>query len=129
MKRPAKSKKGVSRKPGRAHTGREKPIHETIIANACKLPGCWAFKLHGSQYSIGGMPDVWIIRFGRLACVECKRPGEHAKPLQDDLLARLASIGVVTGTASSWSDVAELLINGGMMIREEIDDGTIKEAE
>jgi len=98
---------------------RETAISDTIIAHVCRLPGCWAFKMPGSVRQQTGLPDLFVIRFGRVACLEVKQPGQHPKRKQADMMQRLASIHVCVGTVTSWADARELLIRGAFMTREE----------
>ncbi len=59
-----------------------------------KQPDSFAWKIHGSAYSHGGMPDIFFLQRGRLWFFEVKRPGgPGATPLQKETIAMLEKAG------------------------------------
>lgn len=71
--------------------------------------GWWAAKMHGSQFSLAGLPDVLCIRDGHAAWIECKRPGEHPTRIQEHRMRELASCGCHVTVATSASEARNFL--------------------
>ena len=61
------------------------PLERTIVAKVldeARRLGWWAMKNHGNAYSVKGLPDVLVIKKGRAAWMEVKRPGEDPTRIQ-----------------------------------------------
>lgn len=70
----------------------ERVIVAKVMATARSL-GWWACKMHGSAYSMAGLPDVLCIKGGRAVWLEAKRPGEEPTKVQLHRIRELAAAG------------------------------------
>ena len=86
----------------------EKSIVSSILRWLKTLPGCYAEKRHGNQYS-AGRPDITGCINGRRFEIEVKRPGGKATKLQAEMLKRWREAGAVAGVATSQAEAEELL--------------------
>lgn len=86
----------------------EKAIVNSIMRYLEKLPGCYAFKTHGSIYG-SGQPDIVGCIKGRAFALEVKRPGGKPTKLQVCMLEKWKSAGAVTGVVHSVDEVKEVL--------------------
>lgn len=72
--------------------------------------GWWAMKTHGGSYgTVVGLPDVMVIKGGRVAWLEVKRPGEEPTRVQLHRQRELASYGCHVTTVTSAADAREFL--------------------
>lgn len=83
------------------------------IRKALKERGCYVIKTHGSQFSIAGMPDLLVIRAGRIVFLEVKQPGEIATPRQlaehEKIRKTMTRVEVVTSVSEALDAVNELI--------------------
>ena len=70
----------------------ERDIVRSIVRLAEKR-GYWAMKIHGGPYQRSGIPDLLVLRQGRAAWLEVKRPGRRATPLQARTMRDIAIRG------------------------------------
>jgi Holliday junction resolvase len=92
--------------PGRA------PLERTIVAKVmatAKAYGWWAMKTHGSAFSVVGLPDVLVIKNGRAAWMEVKRPGEEPTRIQEHRHRELSGFGCPVAVVCSAGDAKEFL--------------------
>ena len=102
----------------------ERTLVNTILRNLNALPGCYAYKVHGSLWG-HPQPDIIGSLRGQAFVLEVKRPGTPAgvrtvqrvakgKPtkLQIRALEQWAAAGAITGVVYSWEQVKELLSTG-----------------
>ena len=82
---------------------RSAPLEKTIVAKVVaqgRALGFWVTKYHGSAFSMSGVPDVMMIKGGRVCWLECKRPGQKPTPIQilrmEELRAAGCPVAVVT---------------------------------
>lgn len=68
-----------------------------------------AVKIHGSQYSEAGTPDIFICADGRLFALEAKVGKGKTTPIQDRRLQEWRDAGAVVGVVRSVGDVERLL--------------------
>ena len=92
---------------GRA-TPPEKTITSNVMAMAKRL-GWWAMKTHGTTYSLRGIPDVLVIKNGRSAWMEVKRPGEHPTKVQEHRMRELSDAGCPVCVVFSAQDARHFL--------------------
>lgn len=91
---------------------RKPPLEKTIVANvmaAARQRGWWAMKQHGSAFSVAGLPDVLVIKDGRAAWMEVKRPGETPTKIQFHMMRVLAEAGCPVVVVTSAGDAIEFL--------------------
>ena len=87
---------------------KESTIVAKVIATA-KAAGWWAGKLHGNAFGIAGMPDVMVIRGGKVAFLECKVPGEEPTKIQRHRMRQLAEAGAAVTWVTSASEARAFL--------------------
>jgi Holliday junction resolvase len=87
-----------------------------VVAWLRALPGCDARKIAGTPYG-GGWPDVLAVVRGQAVFIEMKRADRRANvtAAQAAALRRWAKAGAVTGVATDVRDVAQLLIDAGLV--------------
>jgi Holliday junction resolvase len=86
----------------------ERTIVAKVLDEARRL-GWWAMKNHGSAYSLKGLPDVLVIKGGRAAWMEVKRPGHDATRVQEHRMRELAKVGCPVTVVRSVGDAREFL--------------------
>ena len=86
----------------------EKSIVSKGMAIAMSL-GFYAVKLHGSAYSLVGIPDVMCLKGGRAYFIEFKRPGEDPTKIQQHRIRELIAHGCPSTVCRSAGDVKEFL--------------------
>lgn len=69
--------------------------------------------MHGSQYSLAGLPDVLCIRDGRAVWLEAKRPGEDPTRIQSHRIRELSDAGCQCAVVRSASEAREFLSAAG----------------
>jgi Holliday junction resolvase len=74
-----------------------------------KSLGFYVVKLHGSAYSLAGIPDVMCLKDGRAYFIEFKRDGEEPTRLQQHRLGELIAHGCPSTVCRSAGDVREFL--------------------
>lgn len=74
-----------------------------------KSLGFLAIKMHGSQYSLAGLPDVLCIKDGRAYWIEFKVPGEEPTKIQQHRIRQLIEAGCPSTVCRSAGDVREFL--------------------
>lgn len=94
----------------RVHIGRESSVIGAIRRRAKKhSPDLLLRKYHGSEFGLGGEPDLYGCYRGRAFAVEAKRPGEEPSRLQLERLKEWAAAGAITGVAHSAAEFFKLL--------------------
>ena len=87
---------------------KEAAIQTSIIkALKAKYPDAMVWKQHAGRYAIAGMPDIFCLLKGRLYCLEVKRPGEKARPLQEAMMDKLAAAGAFVTVVHSKEEALE----------------------
>ena len=71
--------------------------------------GFYAIKMHGSAYSLKGIPDNLLLKDGRAFWIEFKRPGEEPTKIQLKRMAELAAVGCAVAVCTSAQEVHEFL--------------------
>jgi len=66
-------------------------------------------KNHGNAYSVKGLPDVLVIKDGRAAWMEVKRPGEDPTRIQEHRMRELSRSGCPVTVVRSAGDAREFL--------------------
>lgn len=87
---------------------REKVIQAKVMAMAKQL-GWLAINRHGSSYTRRGDPDVEVIKDGRCAFMEVKRPGETPTKAQEHRMRELAGAGCPVCVVYSAQDARHFL--------------------
>lgn len=88
------------------------PLEKTIVARVIEQArgmGFWTMKNHGSAYSVKGLPDVLVIKGGRAAWMEVKRPGQHPTRVQEHLMRQLSAAGCPVCVVHSAADARHFL--------------------
>ena len=99
---------------------RETPISQRIAKRLSRLPRTVVVKLHGSQYStVAVMPDLMIVRAGKVAFLETKSTHGKTRPRQDYMLELLRAAGAVVGVVRSVEEAVTALTKEGMISRKE----------
>lgn len=91
---------------------RKAPLEKTIVAKGmavAKSLGFYCVKMHGSQFSLAGLPDVLCLKDGRAYWIEFKRPGEDPTRIQQHRLRELIEYGCPSTVCRSAGDVKEFL--------------------
>ena len=83
-------------------------IVTAILGWLRRQPHTYARKTHGGPYS-GGWPDIVGCHAGVLFCIEVKRPGGRATPLQARELDLWRRAGAVADVVTSVDDAKMLL--------------------
>lgn len=86
----------------------EKTIVAKVLATA-RSAGWWAAKLHGSAYSLAGLPDVLAIKDGRAAFIEVKVPGNRPTRIQEHRMRELAAAGAAVAVVTSAGEARAFL--------------------
>jgi len=89
-----------------------RPLEKTIVAKvmaAARQRGWWSMKTHGSAFTLAGLPDVLVIKDGRAAWMEAKRPGETPTRIQEHRMRELAAAGCPVAVVTSAGDAIEFL--------------------
>ena len=89
-----------------------RPTEKSIVAKGMAVArglGFYAVKLHGSAYSLAGIPDVLCLKGGKAYFIEFKRPGEEPTKIQQHRIRELIAHGCPTTVCRSAGDVKEFL--------------------
>jgi len=86
----------------------ERQITDKIMAYLKALPGCYAFKEHGSGYT-SGQPDIIGCYRGKCFLIEVKRPGGRPTQLQLKILAAWSKSGAYTAVVYSLDEAKEFM--------------------
>lgn len=86
----------------------ERQITDKILAYLKALPGCYAFKEHGSGYS-SGQPDIIGCYRGQCFLIEVKRPGGRPTRLQMKILAEWQGCGAHASVVYSVEEAKEFM--------------------
>jgi len=86
----------------------ERTIVANVMAEARRL-GWWTMKNHGNSFSLKGLPDVLVIKEGRAAWMEVKRPGEDPTRIQLHRMRELAAAGCPVAAVRSVGDAKAFL--------------------
>jgi hypothetical protein len=92
--------------------GRKPPLESTItkkVMDQAKTMGWWVMKTHGTTYSLRGIPDVLVIKEGKAAWMEVKRPGESPTKAQEHRMRELATAGCPVCVVCSPQDARHFL--------------------
>lgn len=71
----------------------ERDIVAAIVRSA-KRQGWWTMKVHGGPYQPAGIPDLMLVKDGRVIWMEVKQPGKKPTPIQ---VRRMAEIEEQSG--------------------------------
>ena len=89
------------------------PLEKTIVARVidqAKTMGWIAFKMHGNQFAVKGLPDVLVIKNGRAAWMEVKRPGNQPTRIQEHRMRDLSNAGCPVAVVYSAQDARHFLM-------------------
>lgn len=67
----------------------------------------WAVKLHGSQFSKAGAPDVLLCSDGDFVALEFKRPGEMPTAIQTHIGRQINAAGGVWLVVYGWREALQ----------------------
>lgn len=87
----------------------EASMNSRAVDKINALPGCVAFKHHGTPYSVAGHSDIYGCAKGRAFFLEGKLPGKKPRPNQIEFLKRMEEAGAITGVYFSSEEAVELL--------------------
>lgn len=91
-----------------------RPLEKTIVAKVmaqAKSMGWWPAKMHGNAFMLAGLPDVLVIKGGRAAWMEVKRPGESPSRIQQHRMRELAAHGCPVAVVTSAAEARHFLEN------------------
>ena len=91
----------------------EKNIVAAIMRYLKTVPGCFAWKEHGSMYGTAGIPDIICCYRGQFVGLEVKRPGKKLTALQEKTIAKINAAGGVAAMVTGVDEVRELLVRIG----------------
>ena len=99
-------------------TKRESHLQRRVRgALAAAFPGCWCVKVHVSEFSAAGTPDLLCCVHGHFVAIEVKQPGEVPTVLQEFTLNNIRHAGgiavVVSSPEQAVAAVRERLPNRG----------------
>jgi hypothetical protein len=80
--------------------GYRKPIEAKILAGLGVVPG---------------LPDIWVIRHGRVRCVELKSERGRLTEIQADMQIRLTRAGVDVAVAYTLDEALKYLTSWGLL--------------
>ena len=93
-------------------TRRDAPLEKVIVGRvmdeAARL-GFLAMKMHGSAFSLRGLPDVLAIKDGKACWMECKRPGEEPTRVQMARMRELVKAGCSVAVVTSAGEARDFL--------------------
>ena len=95
-------------------TQAESRLSSSIIRKLNALPDTFAWKNHGSEYMIGGLPDIIVCHQGRFIGLEVKRPGKKdtVSPTQKLVHGLIRRAGGKVYVVSSIDEVmTKVLVN------------------
>ena len=70
---------------------------------------CWVIKIHGSQYQMAGLPDLLVLRGGRMCWLEVKTPTGRTSRVQDVVIAKIKRYGVPVAVVRSPEEALEFV--------------------
>lgn len=88
------------------------PLESTItkkVMDQARSMGWWVMKTFGTAYTLRGIPDVLVIKDGRAAWMEVKRPGETPTKAQLHRMRELANAGCSVCVVTSPQDARHFL--------------------
>lgn len=71
--------------------------------------GCWCVKIHGSQYQMAGLPDLLVMRGGRVAWLEIKTATGKTSRVQDVVIAKIKRYGVPVAVVRTPEEALEFV--------------------
>lgn len=86
---------------------RESKLSKDII-DALRIEGCFAFKVHGSEYMMVGLPDIIVCVDGMFVGLETKNPGQERQFKKAQAL-RQSQIRTAGGVAELVTSVDQAL--------------------
>jgi hypothetical protein len=86
----------------------EKAIVERVMCAAKRL-GWMPLKMHGNAYVMKGLPDVLVLKSGKAAWMEVKRPGHEPTRIQTHRMRELIAAGCPCAVVHSVGDAQEFL--------------------
>lgn len=95
---------------------KSQPLEKTIVAKIKSVAeglGWWVTKMHGNAFMAKGLPDLLLIKGGRAAWIEVKRPGNDPTKIQLHRMRELATAGCPVAVACSAADARHFLENIG----------------
>lgn len=84
---------------------------QTRVCAAAKLFGWWWHHHTISKYSVGGWPDLVLIRGHEAVFAELKKQVGRTTPVQDDVIAKMRAAGleVHVWRPSDWEEIVARL--------------------
>ena len=81
----------------------------TKIMKAWRARGAFAYKVHGSEYQLAGVPDISGVYRGISVWCETKMPGNHTSKIQDYRIQQIRDAGGLVVVAYSVEEALTLL--------------------
>lgn len=83
------------------------------IMDRLRLEGWFAFKVHGSEYMMAGLPDIMVCAEGRFIGLETKMPAErgNVSPRQSLVHSQIENAGGVAAVICSPQEAVDV-VNG-----------------
>ena len=81
------------------------------IMQALRAEGWFCFKVHGSEFTMAGLPDIIVCAEGKFIGLETKLPDKrtNTSPRQDYVHARIREAGGEAHVVSSVAEAVELV--------------------
>jgi len=89
--------------------GPESKLVKAILDHIKSEPAGHAVKVHGSQFTSAGEPDINACIAGRHVVIEVKQPGKKPTPIQFAAMRRWERVGSLAGWVTSLDEARELL--------------------
>ena len=100
----------------------KQPLEKTIekwIRTAIEQRGGKVYKLHGTQFSMTGAPDLIGCLKGVPFAIEVKRPGGKATPKQYHELQGWSAQGWAVGVATSVDEALAIILKHPLQLENE----------
>ena len=87
----------------------EKDIANQILHYLKTVPGCFAWKTHGSMYGVAGLPDIILCLNGRFVAFEVKTASGKLTKLQEITIQRINDANGKAFKVTSLEEVKEII--------------------
>jgi hypothetical protein len=93
-------------------TKRNGPLERVIVSkvmDTARSLGWYPIKIHGNAFQLAGLPDVLVLKGGRAAWMEAKRPGQSPSVIQKRRIGELTATGCPVAVVFSAADAKKFL--------------------
>ncbi len=89
----------------------EKDIVNQIQRYLKTVPHCFAWKTHGAQYSVAGIPDIIVCYKGQFIAFEVKSATGKPTKLQEVTIDKIRKAGGIAAVIRSVDEVKKVIEN------------------